>query len=547
MRRAVFRVVDTGLSSPVANIQIDRHWLVGHANGERANLLRFYRSTASAWLGLHQWPERELRLQYCHRKGLEAVRRPTGGRAWYVDEHQLGFSLVLKRRERLAAAGLDGHMARASEALAVALRELGIPARFAAPNDVTVHGRKLATLAASRYRNSVLIQGVVLYTLDAARLLNTLRLPREPAPDAAGPHPARERLTALDEVCARAPAPAQLRKEIAAALAAAFNLRAVASTKTIYAELREPPRAASPLQGLDRPIQIPTEGRHWRDHEAAVAAAAEAFWPTPAGLLRSRLHWDPLRRVPSHVEIGGDVQVFPLDLFARLAGELQGEPLEHVAASVRRSCGEHAAQPSGFTVEDMIAVVTRSWARAGQQRSFGLDARQANRLTVVADAPARAADAERLVQRADTVLLPYCARPPECRDKPLDDCRDCNGCEVGAACRAAQRQGLGLETLSGYSGLARQFARLRATGSTGIVAMTCQTFFIKHGDMFTGAGLPMLLMDIDGTTCYERQQEDAGYSGCFPGKTMLDVPVLEKVLACRTAPPARSLAQRESA
>ena len=544
MRRAVFRVVDTGLSRPAANIQMDRHWLVGHANGERDNLLRFYRSTASAWLGLHQWPERELRLQYCHRKGLEVVRRPTGGRAWYVDEHQLGFSLVLKWSDRLAAARLDGSIARAGEALATALRALGIPARFAAPNDVTVHDRKLATVSASRYRNSVLIQGAVLYTLDAARLLNALRLPSEPAPDTAGPHPARERLTALDEVCARAPAPAQLRKEIAAALAAAFNLRAVASTKTIYAELREPPRAASPLQGLDRPIQIPTEGRHWRDHEAAIAAAAEAFWHTPAGLLRSRLQWDPLQRAPSRLEIGGDVQVYPLDLFARVADELQGDSLERVAASVRRSCNEHAAQLSGFTVEDLIAVVTRSWARAGQQRSFGLDTRQANRLTVVADAPAQA---ERLVQRADTVLLPYCARPPECRDKPLDDCRDCTGCEVGAACRAAQRQGLRLETLSGYTGLAGQFARLRATGSTGVVALTCQTFFIKHGDLFTGAGLPMLLMDIDGTTCYERQQEETGYSGRFPGKTTLDIPVLEKVLACRAASPAHDVPQRESA
>lgn len=531
MRRAVFRVVDTGLSRPAANLQMDRRWLVGHAHGERDNLLRFYRSTPSAWLGLHQWPERELRLQYCHRKSIEVVRRPTGGGALYVDERQLAFSLIVKWSERLAAERLDGVMTRAAEAVAAALRTLGIGARFEAPNDITVHGRKLATVFASRYRNSVLVQGVVLYTCDAARLLNALRLPGEPMADADGPHPAHERLAALDEVCARAPAPAQLRKALAASLASAFNLQALASTKTIYAELREPPRAAAP-PAFEQPVQVPTEARHWRAHEAALAASAEAFRSTPGGLLRARLQCDALQRTPLRVEIGGAAQVYPPDLFARLAAALEGCPAEQWETRVRDCCAEQAAQFTGCTAGDVLAVLAQTWARAAQQRRFGLDVRQANRLTVV-EAPGRAANAEQLVQQADTVLLPYCARLPECRGKPLDDCNDCSGCEVGAACRAAQRHGLQVRAMNGYGALAEQLAALAAAGSTGVVAMTCQTFFIKHGELFTRAGLPLLLMDIDGNTCYELHQESAGYRGEFPGKTQLDVPVFERLLAGR--------------
>lgn len=546
MRRATFRVVDTGLNRPAVNLSMDRSWLIGHAQGERDNLLRFHRSSASAWLGLHQWPERELRLQYCHRKGIEVLRRPTGGGALYVDPHQLGFSLIVKCSERLAAARAEGVVARAGEAVAVALRALGIDARFETPNDVSVHGRKLAAVFAGRYRNSVLIQGVVLHTLDAARVLNVLRLAGEPAADHDGPRPARARLTALDQVCGRTPAPAQLRKELSAALAAAFNLRAMASTKTVYAELREPPHAAAPLQGLDRPSRIPTEARHWRAHETSLAAAAEAFRRTPAGLLRVRLQWDALRRAPLRVDIGGDVHVYPLDLFARLARGLVACPPDQFAECVHRICNEQGAQLTGFTSADLIEVLAQAWARAAQQRDFGLTLKQANRLLRV-DAPMQAANAARLAQEADTVLLPYCARPPQCRAQPLEDCHACSGCEVGAACRAARRHGLHIRAMSGYTGLVEQLGQLREAGSRGVVAMTCQTFFIKHGEVFDAARVPLLLMDIDGTTCYERQQEDSGYNGRFPGKTVLDVPMLEKVLAYRAQTTVRATGLRASA
>lgn len=531
MRRAVFRVVDTGLNRPEVNLAMDRNWLLGHAEGERGNLLRFHRSTPSAWLGLHQWPERELRLGYCRRKGIDVLRRLTGGGTLFIDEHQLGFSLILKWTERLAAEGEAGVQRRAGEALAAALQSLGVPAEFQAPNDVTVHGRKLAGVFSSRYRGSVLVQGVLLFTLDATRLLNSLRLPSEPATDALGPHPARERLAALDAVCGRSPAPARLRKALSDALAAAFNLRPVASTKTIYAELREP-RPVATVSGLDRAGAINTEGRYWREQEKVTADLAEALWRTPAGLLRARLRWDNLQRAPLWLELGGNVQVYPLNLFARLSQALTGCPADDLEDTVRRICREQHAHFTGFAVEDLLAVLSRAWARAEQQRNFGLTVRQANRLTVVA-VPERAANAAQLVQEADTVLLPYCARPPECREKPLEVCRECTRCEVGTVSRTARQRGLRIHALNDYAGFETQLAELRAQGSRGVVGMSCQTFFIKHGDVFERAGLPVLLLDIGGTTCYDHQQEAAGYSGRFPGKTVLDVPVFEKLVRLR--------------
>jgi lipoate-protein ligase A len=261
---------------------------------------------------------------------------------------------------------------------------------------------------------------------------------------------------------------------------------------------------------------------------------AEAFWASPAGLLRARLRWDSLRHVPSWLEIGGSVQVQPLDLFARLARGLAGMNRNELATELQKQCVSAHAHLIGFTQDDLLAVLTRAWDRAEQQRDFGLSMEQSNRLTVV-NAPGPAANAATLMQQADTLLLPYCARPLECRDKSLDECCDCTGCEVGTACRTAASQSLNIRELKHYAELDGLLENLRAEGSKGVIGMTCQTFFIKHSDAFTRVGLPVLLVDLGGTTCYELQQEAAGYSGHFPHKTTLDTQVLERLVRVRKA------------
>jgi len=532
MRRTPFRVVDTGLNRAELNIAMDRRWLVAHAQGERDNLLRFYRSTPSAWIGLHQWPERELRLHYCHRKGIDVVRRLTGGGTLYVDPQQLGFSLILKWSERLAELGEAGVIQRGCEAVVAALRGLGIAAVFKAPNDIEVAGRKLASLYASRDRGSFLLLATLLMTADITRMQAALRLPSEPAANSQGPRAAAERLTALDQVCSRAPTPARLRKALTESFAAQFNLRAESSTKTVYAQLRETSADELWPAGLNQPIEISTATTDWRALAETMSELAEALWTSPAGLLRARLRWDALRGVPNWLEIGGAVQVQPLDLFARLAQGLAGVRRDELAAKLQRLCASAHAHLVGFTQDDLLAVLTRVWDRAEQQRDFGLSMEQSNRLTVV-NAPSQAANVVSLMQQADTLLLPYCARPLECRDKSLDECRDCTGCEVGGACRTAASQALNIRELKRYAELDGLLTQLREDGSTGIVGMTCQTFFIKHSDAFTRAGLPVLLVDLGGTTCYELQQDAAGYSGRFPHKTMLDAHVLEKLVRVR--------------
>ncbi|MFA7388062.1 MAG: DUF116 domain-containing protein, partial [Thiohalobacteraceae bacterium] len=393
--------------------------------------------------------------------------------------------------------------------------------------------RKLASLFSSRHRSTFLLQGWLLLSADVGRVLGTLRLATEPAPGDQGPVAARERLTALDGLFRRPPPPARLRKALAATLASQFNLRAASSTKTIYAQLHgaSPP----PWAALAYAPRIPTATLHWRTQATRMTEVAETLGHTPGGLLRARLRWDPLQRAPAWLELGGNVSVQPPDLFARLGAALVGVNKTALAERLDLLCNQMKARLIGFSREDLLDLLESAWERPEQQRNFGLSTAQSNRLMLV-NLSGSATDTTTAIRRSDTMLVPYCARPPACREKPLDACSTCHDCEVGSACRTANEQGLGIREMTRYADLARLLAQLRAEGSTGIVGMTCQTFFIKHHALFAAAGLPMVLIDLGGTTCYELQQESAGYSGAFPYQTRLDVQVLRKLVQVR--PPA---------
>ena len=125
--------LDSGLRTGAENLAIDRAWLALHAQGQRPDLLRFYRSHACASVGRHQAIDRELRTDYCTQHHIEMLRRITGGGALYTDPQQLGFSLIAKND-----CSLEACLKLACAAIALALRKFGINACYAFPNHVEI-------------------------------------------------------------------------------------------------------------------------------------------------------------------------------------------------------------------------------------------------------------------------------------------------------------------------------------------------------------------------------------------------------------------------
>jgi lipoate-protein ligase A len=193
--------------------------LMESVRAEGRPVLRFYRwRPACLSLGRNQPAAGLFDRDEIARRGLDVVRRPTGGRA-VVHARELTYSAILPER---CLGTLRHSYARINEALLSGLRGLGVPAvlqpptelRSPAPSispcfheatagEVTVNGRKLIGSAQYRQRGVLLQHGSLLLADDQLLLASITLVPTadSSAPPAVlqdhlGSIPSWDRLTA---------------------------------------------------------------------------------------------------------------------------------------------------------------------------------------------------------------------------------------------------------------------------------------------------------------------------------------------------------------
>jgi lipoate-protein ligase A len=495
-----------GTVSAPTRVAMDWALLAGAAAGGTA--LHLYRFRPAALIGRHQWPEVELRTDWCRVQGLSVARRLTGGGALYVDEGQIGFTLALPRAGRNAA-GLAGTLDRAAVGLRRGLARLGIASEFKAPNDLEVDGRKLASVFATFTETAGLVQGVVLLDVDVARMLHALRVPTEKlSPD--GLAGARQRLVTVRDLLGASPDAAAVSQAIVEGLAAAFGF------DLIVAAADGRPDADSDPEPVLPEMPVPD-----------TPAPGEAFWPCGGGTLRARLWFDGADRTIVRAALAGDGFVHPADLFMRLARAVEGAPPAAIRVRVARFFAVEPAELVGFGPADLAKVLTLAADRPTQRRVFDLAPDEANALMVHDESGIEAAA---IAARATVMLVPYCAKLVACKWRQYDGCTACGLCEVGDAYRLAEARGLRVISIQNYENLCETLARLKAERVPAYVGMCCGQFYQKRYRAFQDAGIPALLMNIGGANCYELRAEEQAYAGAFAAKSTLDIPLLRKVL-----------------
>ncbi|MBA2571968.1 MAG: lipoate--protein ligase family protein [Gemmatimonadetes bacterium] len=196
MSRPIWRLLDT-LPAPGAwNMAVDEALLASVREGGLPTL-RFYRwSPACLSLGRNQPARDRYNLEAIQTRGLDVVRRPTGGRA-VMHDRELTYSLAVPD-------GLLGSpratYAAVNRALAAGLRRLGVPAELAprgggrvpAPSlapcfkepvegEIVAGGRKLVGSAQYRKDGVVLQHGSLLLDGDQEEVRSLLREPEREA------------------------------------------------------------------------------------------------------------------------------------------------------------------------------------------------------------------------------------------------------------------------------------------------------------------------------------------------------------------------------
>jgi len=197
-------VIDTGIRPGRRQIAFDQALIESRKSGAVPDTIRFMRFPPTALIGRHQALSREVRVDDCRVNGVGLVRRITGGGAIYLDEGQLGWSLVFDRAT-LGIASLGDLAREICEAVAHGLSRLGIDARYRPRNDIEVCGRKISGTGGFFDGDTLIYQGTVLIDMDPRRMLAALRVPQAKLARR-GLDSAAQRIVTLKELLGTAPA-----------------------------------------------------------------------------------------------------------------------------------------------------------------------------------------------------------------------------------------------------------------------------------------------------------------------------------------------------
>ncbi len=513
-----WRLLDTGIRTAAENIALDEAILTAKGEGVTPNTVRFLQFCPEAVLvGYHQSVDQEARIPFCRRHHIEINRRITGGGAIFFDKSQIGWEIIASKEDLKFTIPHEEVFQEMCEPVIQGLRRLGIEARYRSKNDIEVKGRKISGTGGTEYEGAFLFQGTLLVDLDVEKMLRALRIPteklRDREIDSLG-----ERLTCLRQELGFLPSAREVKEGLKCGFQDFFHIDLVGNglnerEKNLLAEFL--PKYQS--DGWIHLIKNPPEGKQ-------ILRGAHK---SKGGLIRVFLSYDLKREMISNILITGDFFVFPRRAVYDLEARLKDCHRHRVPDVIRKFFMERGSHIPHVDPEDFSNAIGSALEKADCAR-YGLSFSEANRIFTV-----NGRFREILTKDISLLLLPYCAKLPDCRFRHKKGCAECERCDVGCAYNLGKEYGLIPESIQSFEDLMRTLLKYRSKEFQAFIGCCCEQFFIKHKGDFERAGMPGILVNVDNETCYDLGKEGKAYSGDFENLTHLRLDLLEKVIKAR--------------
>ncbi len=194
-----WRVINSGVAYAATNMAVDESILIAHSTGQVPPTIRFYGwRPAAVSIGYFQKAAAEIDLDECKRRGIDVVRRLTGGRA-VLHDCELTYSIVVKEDYPSLPPTITASYCYLSGGLLKGLQQLGVAAEMSIPRgaygqraklpasaacfdapshyELTYERRKLVGSAQVRKQGVILQHGSILIRFSAETMAGILRMP----------------------------------------------------------------------------------------------------------------------------------------------------------------------------------------------------------------------------------------------------------------------------------------------------------------------------------------------------------------------------------
>jgi len=214
------------------NLAIEEAILQKIAENESSPVIRFWRNRNAVVIGYSQCIKAEVNLELCRIRGIDIVRRITGGGAVYHDLGNLNYSIVIRTDHPLVRhMDIQESYRIFLSGVIKCLKEFGVNPSFDPPNSLLVQNRKISGNAQVRRRGVILHHGTILINSDL-NLLSEILKPQKKINPRRGVPSKRKPVTNLSDQVNRKISVQAVKESLRRNLEEAFSIKLIRSELT---------------------------------------------------------------------------------------------------------------------------------------------------------------------------------------------------------------------------------------------------------------------------------------------------------------------------
>ncbi len=507
-----WRFLDMGRLSAHENMALDEVLLETRSKDLIPNTIRLLQfSPPSVLVGYHQAVENEVRTEYCQRNGIDINRRITGGGAIFFDESQIGWEVIIGKND-LGVMNREKLSEKICEPIIHCLRKFGLRASYRPKNDIEIDGKKISGTGGTEHGGAIFFQGTLLVDFDVECMLRALKIPVEKLEDKEI-NSFKERVTCLKRELGYGPSIREIKERLCHSFENAFS---VELEEDVLSDVEE-------RLFTEKVTKFRSEAWIYRIKENSLEhRVLESSLKTKGGLIRVSVVFNCENKIIQSISINGDFFAYPKRSIFDLEAALKFVHQDRVEKIILDFTKTSQLTIPDTTPHDFVKVIKDALSKADITEQ-GFSFSEANRIFCV-----KGTFKENLNKKMSTILLPYCAKSPDCELKYKNDCVECGQCTVGEVYRLARESGMNPVTIVDFEDLLSTLKNMQSQGVKAYLGSCCGQFYVKHRKDFENAGMSGILVGVGNTTCYDLGEEKEAYSGSFARQTDLNLELIKK-------------------